>query len=225
MPVQRLLVVEDDPAWREYLGETARAEGCEVALATDGEEALSYLSNRAHPRPDLVVMDLVMPRVDGWELYGRMRTHDELRHIPVLMMSVAQQRVELGGVVGFLQKTVPPETVLAELRERLRRFDVLPPPSEQLWPYSLRFTEEASLALDTLPANLRQLLRQRLFRAAELAAGEELPLMSTWLMALPGTPPSLLVTVEGIRVVLEVNDRARQLTVAVVIIPPHLPRT
>jgi len=223
MSVQRLLVVEDDPAWRESLSETARAEGCEVALATDGEEALWYLSDASRTRPNLVLLDLVMPRVDGWELYGRMRTDDELRHIPVLMISVANQRVELGGVVGFLHKTVPPETVLAELRERLRRFDVLPPQAEQPWPYALRFTEEASLALDTLPTSLRQLLRQRLYRAAELASGE-LPLMSTWLMALPGTPPSLLVTVEGVRVVLEVDDGARRLTVSMVIIPPHLPR-
>lgn len=224
MPVERLLIVEDDPTWRASLSETAREEGCLVEQARDGEEALSYLRDSARTRPNLVVMDLVMPRVDGWELYARMRTDDELRHIPVLMMSVSNQQVELGGVVGFLQKTVPPETVLSQLRERLRHFDVLPPQTPQTSSYALRFTEECSLVLDTLPTPLRQLLRQRLYRAAELASGE-LPLMSSWLMALPGTPPSLLVTAEGVRVVLEVDDSARQLITSLIIVPPHLPRT
>lgn len=224
MAVEHLLVVEDDPAWQASLRETARAEGCLVEVARDGEEALSYLSDRACPRPNLVVMDLMMPRVDGWELYGRMRADEELRRIPVMMMSVSNHQVDLGGVVGFLHKTVPPDVMLSELRERLRRFDVLPPPVGTSQPYALRFTEESALVLDTLPGTLRQLLRQRLYRAAELAGGE-LPLMSTWLMALPGTPPSLLVTTEGVRVVMEVDDGARQLTASVVIIPPHLPRT
>lgn len=223
MPVQQLLVVEDDPAWQASLRETARSEGFGVHVAWDGEEALAYLNDRERARPNLVVMDLMMPRVDGWELYGRMRTDEELRHIPVLMTSVTNQQVELGGVLGFLQKTVPPEVMLAQLRERLRRFDVLPPPGDVSQPYALRFTEEAALALDTLPGPLRQLVRQRLYRAAELAGGE-LPLMSTWLMALPGTPPSLLVTAEGVRVVMEVEDRTRELTASIVIIPPHMPR-
>ena len=195
-----------------------------MEVARDGEEALAYLSDRSRTRPNLVVTDLMMPRVDGWELYARMRTDEELRHIPVLMMSVSNQQVELGGVVGFLHKQMPPDRVLAELRERLRRFDVLPPPVDTSRPYALRFTEESALVLDTLPGPLRQLLRLRLYRASELAGGE-LPLMSTWLMALPGTPPSLLVTVEGVRVVLEVDDPARQLTASVVIVPPHLPRS
>jgi hypothetical protein len=64
-------------------------------------------------------------------------------------------------------------------------------------------------------------VRQHLLRAAELA-GTELPLMSTWLMALPGTPPSLLVSAEGVRVVLEVDEPARTLTTSTVIIPPYL---
>lgn len=224
MRVQQLLVVEDDPAWQVALSETARSEGFGVHVAWDGAEALAYLSHRERARPHLVVMDLMMPRVDGWELYGRMRADEELRHIPVLMTSVSHQQVELGGVMGFLHKTVPPERMLAELRERLRRFDVLPPPVDASQPYVLRFTEESTLVLETLPGPLRQLLRQRLYRAAELAGGE-LPLMSTWLMALPGTPPSLLVTAEGVRVVLEVDDRTRQLTASVVIVPAHLPRS
>jgi CheY-like chemotaxis protein len=225
MPVQRLLVVEDDPLWRERLGEAARAEGCDVTLASDGLEALSCLTNTSQPRPDLVLLDLLMPRLDGWGLYGQMRMDGALRRIPILMMSQAMERaVELGGVVGFLHKAPSPEPVLNELRERLRRFEQTAPEPAQSGPYALRITEEASLALFSLAPPLRHAVHVHLYRAAELA-GTELPMISTWLMALPGRPPSLLVTVQGVRVVLEVQEAARTLTTSTVIIPPYLPRS
>ncbi|WP_224362666.1 response regulator [Hyalangium versicolor] len=224
MPVQRLLIVEDDPLWREHLHETARSEGCEVALASDGFEALSYLNSQERARPNLVVMDLMMPRVDGWELYGRMRTTAALRDIPVLMMSVTGQSVNLGGVVGFLHKTDSPGPLLSELRQRLRGFDVFPPVPEPSGPYALRFTEETRLALGTLPPSQQVAIRQHLLRAAELANGA-LPMASTWLVALPGDPPALLVTVQGVRVVLEVDDTERSLLASSAIIPVHLPRS
>lgn len=229
MPVQRLLVVEDDPAWGKRLGETARAEGCSVTVASDGAEALSYLSDARLARPNLVVLDLVLPHVDGWDLYAQMRTTEELRDIPVLMMSITPQRVNLGGVVGFLHKTDSLEPALTQLRECLRRFElpdlapVVPAP-EKLGPYGLQLTEGARMALGTLHASTLNAVRLHLLRAAELA-GSELPMMSTWLMALPGSPPSLLVTVAGVRVVLEVDDAARTLRATTVIIPPHLPRS
>ena len=224
MSVQRLLVVDDDPVWRELLGEAARLEGCDVTLAADGLEALSCLENTTRPRPDLVLLDLLMPRMDGWGLYGQMRTDGALRHIPILMMSQAEGRgMDLGGVVGFLHKTPSPEPLVHELRERLRLFDGWAREPEPGGPYALRFTMEASLALGTLAPPLRHAANAHLYRAAELAS-TELPLMSTWLIALPGDTPSLLVTVQGIRMVLEMNEGARTLTVSTVVIPPHLPR-
>lgn len=224
MSVQRLLVVEDDPAWGERLGETARSEGYEVSVASNGAEALGHLNDARLPRPNLVLLDLMLPHVDGWELYGRMRTTEELRHIPVVMMSVANQRVDLGGVVGFVHKTDPREPALTELRDCLRRFELPDSTPGRLGPYALRLTESCRFTLGTLPAPMRHAVRQHLLRAAELAGGE-LPMMSTWLMALPGSPPSLLVTVDGVRVVLEVDDAARSLLATTVIIPPHLPRS
>ncbi|MDY7230028.1 response regulator [Hyalangium rubrum] len=223
MRIQRLLVVEDDPTWRDRLGEAALKEGCDVTLASDGLEALSQLNDSARPPPELVLLDLLMPHLDGWGLYGRMRSDAALRRIPILMMSMAQGRdIDLGGVVGFLHKAPSPEPTLTELRQRLRQPT---PPSfkaEAVTAYALRLTEECTLTLNTLPTPLRHAVQMHLHRAAELA-GTELPMMSTWLLALPGTPPSLLVTVQGVRVVLEVDDAARTLTTSTFIIPPHLP--
>ncbi|WP_164012698.1 response regulator [Pyxidicoccus trucidator] len=222
-PIQHLLLVEDDSTWRDCLGEVARAEGLKVSHATDGVEALEWL--RANPRaghPDLILLDLVLPRMDGWELYGQLRTNERLRHLNVLMFSAALsgQEPPLGGVVGYLRKPHAPEAMLGELRTQLRHLpETLS--REPSGPYTLRFQEGVSVSLGTLPRPLAHALRLHLLRAAELV-GTELPMTSTWLMALPGTPPSLLVTVEGVQVVLDVDDERRELTASSAVIPPHL---
>jgi DNA-binding response OmpR family regulator len=225
MTVHRLLVVEDDPSWQKSLGDVARAEGCDVTVVSDGEAALNTLSVDPRMRPNLVVLDLLLPRMDGWEVYGRMRVDQHLRNIPVLMLSsAAAQEPRLGGIVGMLQKTSSPEPVIHQFREQLRGLTAPTPgtvPGES--PYTVRLTEDTSLLLQSLPLSLRHAVRLHLFRAAELLR-TGLPMMSTWLMALPGEPPSLLVTVEGVRAVMEINEEEHTLTVASLIIPTYLPR-
>jgi CheY-like chemotaxis protein len=225
MPVHRLLVVEDDPSWQKSLEEVARAEGCDVTVVSDGEEALRNLSSAPETQPNLVVLDLLLPRMDGWELYGRMRTDHQLRGIPVLMLSASSaQDPKLEGIVGMLHKTPTPGPVIHQFRERLRGFTAHPThPAREDGPYTVRLTENASVLLHTLPPALRHAVRLHLFRAAELLR-TGLPMMSTWLMALPGDPPSLLVTVEGVRAVMEIDEAGHLLTVTSLIIPTYLPR-
>lgn len=97
----------------------------------------------------------------------------------------------------------------------------LAPPSGPGYPRPLASSSTMSLPLRTLPGALSHAVRLHLLRAAELT-GTELPLASTWLMALPGTPPSLLVTVDGVQVELEVDDAQRRLTVSDVTLSPNL---
>ncbi|WP_232293419.1 response regulator [Stigmatella aurantiaca] len=224
MTVHRLLVVEDDPSWQNCLESVARSEGCDVTLVSDGEEALKRLSEGPQARPDLVLLDLLLPRMDGWELYGRMRVDQQLRTIPVLMLSsMVTQEPKLGGIVGFLHKTHSPEPVIHQLRERLRGFSDPTVEPAPVGTYTVHLPENTSLLLHSLPAALRQAVRMHMYRAAELLR-TGLPMMSTWLMALPGDPPSLLVTVEGVRLVLEIDEAACTLTATSLIIPAYLPR-
>jgi CheY-like chemotaxis protein len=222
-PVNHLLLVEDDSTWQQRLGDAAREEGLHVSHASDGVEALEWL--RTHPRaghPDLILLDLVLPRMDGWELYGQLRTNERLRHLNVLMFSGALSGGEppLGGVVGYLRKPAVPEAMLGELRTRLRH---LPETElrEPSGPYALRLQEHVAFSLDLLPRAECHAVRLHLLRAAELV-GTELPMTSTWLMALPGVPPALLVTVGGVRVVLEVDDEQRVLIASSIDVPPDL---
>ena len=98
----RILLVEDDDALREVIGDCLRGLGYLVDEAGDGLAALEVSACRA---PDAVVLDLVMPRLDGWGFLSRFREDDERRAVPVLITTgaVLDDPGELGAA-GFLQK-------------------------------------------------------------------------------------------------------------------------
>lgn len=82
-----MLVVEDDADIREMLGELLQDEGYDTVLAKDGQQALELLATI--PRPCLVLADLVMPVMDGWQLLNALSRDDRFATIPVLIMSGA----------------------------------------------------------------------------------------------------------------------------------------
>jgi CheY-like chemotaxis protein len=112
----RILVVDDEPAVREAVERALRLDGHEVSLAADGQEALSALGSR---QPDAVVLDLLMPRVDGLELCRRMRGGGD--RTPVLMLTardaVADRVAGLdAGADDYLVKPFALEELLARVR-------------------------------------------------------------------------------------------------------------
>jgi CheY-like chemotaxis protein len=80
-----VLVVEDDESIRESIGAILEDEGYCVALAEDGQSALAMLEDL--PRPCLLLVDLVMPRLDGWTLMKALSKNDRLATIPVVVLS------------------------------------------------------------------------------------------------------------------------------------------
>ncbi len=80
-----VLVVEDDQDIREAIGEILEHEGYETALAENGQHALQLLGDL--PRPCLLLVDLIMPRMDGWQLMGALSRDDRLATIPVVVLS------------------------------------------------------------------------------------------------------------------------------------------
>jgi len=79
-----ILIVEDNEMNRDMLGRRLEREGYEVAIAGDGEEALDRIA--AAP-PDLIVMDLSLPRLDGWEATRRLKAEDATRAIPIVVLT------------------------------------------------------------------------------------------------------------------------------------------
>lgn len=120
----RVLVVDDEPAVRESLARSLRFEGYTVAVAGDGVEALGMLPD---VRPDAVVLDVMMPRLDGIEVCRRLREAGD--RTPVLVLTArdaVRDRVRGldAGADDYLAKPFAYEELLARLRAVLRRTGV-----------------------------------------------------------------------------------------------------
>jgi two-component system, OmpR family, response regulator MprA len=118
--VTTILVVDDDRKITDMLRRTLIYEGYRVVTAADGEEALSKAQAE---RPDLVILDWLMPKLNGIETAKALRTTDAT---PILMLTArdaVEQRVEGldSGVDDYLVKPFAPEELLARLRALLRR--------------------------------------------------------------------------------------------------------
>jgi CheY-like chemotaxis protein len=110
----RVLVVEDDHDVRVAVRLILEDEGYQVESATDGRRALERLE--CSERPDLILLDLMMPGMDGWEFATRLRAHPRLRSIPIVIIS-AFDELPPPGVVAFLRKPLKSDAVL-QLAER-----------------------------------------------------------------------------------------------------------
>jgi CheY-like chemotaxis protein len=101
----RILVVDDDPDVREVIGMLLEDEGYEVSSCGDGGRAWELM--RAEPHPDLVILDLMLPRMDGWELRSRQRADSILSKIPVIAISAdSSPKAAAISADAFLQKPV-----------------------------------------------------------------------------------------------------------------------
>jgi CheY-like chemotaxis protein len=113
--VNPVLIVEDNAEIRE---EILKAEGAEVATAADGAEGLRRLADA--PRPCLVLLDLKMPVMDGFEFLERRNREPELAKIPVIMLTgtaeLAGREKEL-NVQGFVRKPFDPAVLMTLVRE------------------------------------------------------------------------------------------------------------
>ena len=119
-PHSRVLVVEDDVNERELLGGLLQLSGWEVATAGDGDEALEYLSS--HVLPDFVLMDMRMPRCDGFETICRIRGNPDWADLTVFAVSgtsPAEAGVELGcrGIDRWFTKPLNPAALLQEMSQ------------------------------------------------------------------------------------------------------------
>ena len=126
---QTILFVDDNTALLKSVDRLLRLEGFNVLLAADGDEALSIMES-IHPRPDLIISDVAMPKVDGFEFFERVRRREEWLSIPFLFLTARDQIDDLRrgyslGVDDYLVKPLDQERFLLVLRSKLKRRDEL----------------------------------------------------------------------------------------------------
>jgi DNA-binding response OmpR family regulator len=98
----RILLVDDDPAILRLLEVNFRMEGFDVAAAGHGEEALAAASNAT---PDVVILDLMLPGMDGQQIYERLRAEPDTATVPVIFLSARGRDDALEGVDAiYMQK-------------------------------------------------------------------------------------------------------------------------
>ncbi|WP_214110260.1 response regulator transcription factor [Acrocarpospora catenulata] len=138
----RLLVVDDEPNIRELLSASLRYAGFEVMVAVDGREAV-VMAERV--RPDLMVLDVMLPDMDGFAVAARLRSSG--RRVPVLFLTArdtTEDKLE-GLAVGddYVTKPFSLEEVLARIRAVLRRTSTEPGPPARLQVADLELDEDA----------------------------------------------------------------------------------
>ncbi|HIK44248.1 MAG TPA: response regulator [Leptolyngbyaceae cyanobacterium M65_K2018_010] len=117
-----VLVVEDSLSQREMITDLLKGIGLEVTMAADGVEALEQI--HTHP-PDVVVLDIVMPRMNGYELCRRIKADPITQHLPVVMCSSKGEEFDRywgmkQGADAYIAKPFQPAELVGTVKQLLR---------------------------------------------------------------------------------------------------------
>lgn len=121
MAKKQILCIEDHPEMIELVKLILGRRGFEVVGAVGGKEGLEAI---AHSSPDLILLDLMMPDVDGWEVYRQIKARDELRDRPIIVITAKAQGIDrvlglhIAGVDDYITKPFGPK----ELIDSVERF-------------------------------------------------------------------------------------------------------
>jgi CheY-like chemotaxis protein len=116
---KKLLIVEDDALTREGMGLVLRRAGYDPMLAANGQEALACLGS--WPRPDLVVLDMLMPVLDGWQFLAKLKGLP-LPAVPIIVISsigLSDDWAKDHGCRSFVKKPIDPDDLIEEVRRCL----------------------------------------------------------------------------------------------------------
>ena len=116
---KKILLVDDEPEILEICRDYLKASGYEVVTAKDGAHGLSAARRE---KPDLVVLDLMMPGIDGWEVYRQMRADKELMEIPVIIVTAKAQSIDkvlglqVAKVADYITKPFGPKELINSIQ-------------------------------------------------------------------------------------------------------------
>ncbi len=131
---KKILVIEDDPATSRLVDYSLRHEGYQVISAFNGLEGIRKAKNEA---PDLVILDVMLPGMDGFEICHRLRAEPATAQLPILMFSAKAQEIdkETGlkvGADGYLAKPAAPAEIVSQVGKLLAQKDRATTPREKV---------------------------------------------------------------------------------------------
>lgn len=123
MPGKKILVVEDDALIRELVKINLEAAGFTIVLATDGFQGLEMARTE---NPDLIVLDIMLPKMDGFKVCRILKFDDKYKHIPIIMLTARIQEVdkETGfktGADAYMTKPFDPEELIKKINQTLEQ--------------------------------------------------------------------------------------------------------
>ena len=122
MAKKRVLCIEDHPEMIELIRLILGRQGFDVDGAEGGREGLQAMQEKP---PDLVLLDLMMPDMDGWEVYRQIKANDQLRDIPVIAVTAKAQGIDrvlglhIAGMDDFITKPFGPKDLVASVERVL----------------------------------------------------------------------------------------------------------
>ncbi len=210
---QRILVVDDEPAVTDLLAYNLHKALYDVVIATNGREALELARAQA---PDLILLDLMLPEVDGLDVCRELRRSSQ---VPIIMLTARGEEVDrvVGlelGADDYISKPFSVREVLARVRAVLRRSAAAPEPAESVTilsgPGGLRLEVERREAhVQASPLELSRLefdLLHTLLRHAGRVLSREQLLEQVWGYDYPGDARTVDSTVKRLRAKLRALD-------------------
>ncbi len=144
--MEKILVVDDEKHIRDLIKFNLDKAGFQVLTAADGKEALKILNNNI----DLIVLDLMLPEIDGLEVCRKMRADDKLKNIPIIMLTAKGEEVDriLGlemGADDYMTKPFSPRELTARIKAIFRRLSQMNTSDK----FEEEIFEEGNIKIDT----------------------------------------------------------------------------
>ena len=119
---KKILLVDDEPHIIMMLENRMKHVGYEVITACEGQEALTKAKKE---KPDLIILDLMLPKLDGYKVCRMLKFDEKYKHIPIIMLSARAQEAdkkmgETVGADGYVTKPFEPQVLLGKVKDLLK---------------------------------------------------------------------------------------------------------